>query len=107
MLREQNGYTQTTLAKKLGLSRSAINAWEMGVSSPSTQYLIELSKLFNVSTDFILCMIHNEKEHLDLTELNQEQKLVLRTLWNQFRKHNEAVELLTENKVIQPGDEII
>ena len=48
-LREKNDYTQTALAKKLGLSRSAINAWEMGVSVPSTSYLMELAKLFNVS----------------------------------------------------------
>ena len=47
-LREKNDYTQTALAKKLGLSRSAINAWEMGVSVPSTSYLMELAKLFNV-----------------------------------------------------------
>ena len=53
-LREKNDYTQTALAKKLGLSRSAINAWEMGVSVPSTSYLMELAKLFNVSTDYIL-----------------------------------------------------
>lgn len=42
-LREKNDYTQTALAKKLGLSRSAINAWEMGVSVPSTSYLMELA----------------------------------------------------------------
>ena len=35
-LREQYGMTQTALAKKLGLSRSAINAWELGLGGPST-----------------------------------------------------------------------
>ena len=53
-LREQNRFTQVSLAKKLGLSRSAINAWEMGVSIPSTQYLVELARLFKVSTDYLL-----------------------------------------------------
>ena len=53
-LRELNGYTQTVLAKRLGLSRSAINAWEMGISVPSTQYIVELAHIFHVSTDYLL-----------------------------------------------------
>lgn len=52
-LREQYGMTQTALAKKLCLSRSAINAWEVGISIPSTQYVVELAMLFRVSSDFL------------------------------------------------------
>lgn len=53
-LREQNGYTQTHLAKYLGITRSSVNAWEMGISVPSTQYVVELAQFFKVSTDFLL-----------------------------------------------------
>lgn len=53
-LREQKGLTQSMLARKIGITRSSVNAWEMGVSTPSTQYLIDLSELFNVSTDYLL-----------------------------------------------------
>lgn len=53
-LREQKGYTQTELAKKLGITRSSVNAWEMGISVPSTQYIVELSTIFSVSTDYLL-----------------------------------------------------
>lgn len=53
-LREQNDMTQAELARKLGITRSSINAWEMGISVPSTQYLMELSKMFKVSTDYLL-----------------------------------------------------
>lgn len=56
LLREKRGYTQAELAKKLGITRSSVNAWEMGVSVPSTHYVVELSLLFNVSTDFLLDM---------------------------------------------------
>lgn len=55
-LRDRAGLTQAALAKRLGITRSSVNAWEMGVSVPSTQYVIELAKLFHVSTDFILGM---------------------------------------------------
>lgn len=53
-LREKNDMTQTTLAKQLGITRSSVNAWEMGISVPSTQYVVELSRIFGVSTDYLL-----------------------------------------------------
>lgn len=54
LLRERQNLTQTELAKRLGITRSGVNAWEMGISVPSTQYLVELALLFKVSTDFLL-----------------------------------------------------
>ena len=53
-LREQMGYTQAELARKLKLTRSSINGWEMGLSVPSTPMVVELAKIFNVSTDYLL-----------------------------------------------------
>ena len=53
-LREQKELTQTDLAKKLGITRSSVNAWELGISVPSTQYIVELANLFSVSTDYLL-----------------------------------------------------
>lgn len=54
-LREEKGLTQSDLAKQLGITRSGVNAWEMGISVPSTQYIVELAHLFRVSTDYLLC----------------------------------------------------
>ena len=48
-LREKQGYTQTELAKMLG-----VNAWEMGISVPSTQSLVQLAQIFDISTDYLL-----------------------------------------------------
>lgn len=53
-LREQQNKTQTELAKQLGITRSSVNAWEMGISVPSTQYIVELANIFQVSTDYLL-----------------------------------------------------
>ena len=55
-LRERKGYTQSDLAKQLGITRSSVNAWELGISVPSTQYIVELSQIFKVSTDYLLCV---------------------------------------------------
>ena len=52
-LREQKEMTQADLARQLGITRSSVNAWEMGISVPSTQYIVELSGIFKVSTDYL------------------------------------------------------
>ena len=53
-LRNKYGYTQSDLAKKLSLTRASVNAWEMGLSAPSTPFFVELSRIFHVTTDYLL-----------------------------------------------------
>ncbi|MGM9574889.1 MAG: helix-turn-helix domain-containing protein [Oscillospiraceae bacterium] len=53
-LREQKGLSQTELARLLGITRSSVNAWEMGISVPSTQYIVDLAGVFEISTDYLL-----------------------------------------------------
>jgi len=94
-IREKNGYTQSALARKLGISRSAVNAWEMGVSVPSAQYLVELSKLFDTSTDFLLDI--NRAETIDITLLDDEEKQIIHSLIKYFKKYKRAIEVLNNN----------
>lgn len=68
-LREQKGLTQTELAKKLGITRSSVNAWEMGISVPSTQYIVELANIFSVSTDYLLGVMKTST--IDTSGLNE------------------------------------
>ena len=83
-LREKCGYTQTYLAKKLGISRSAVNSWEMSLSSPSVANIIEMTKIFNVSADYILS--NSEKVTVDITELDNEQREIVIRLVECFKK---------------------
>lgn len=53
-LREARGWTQAELARKLNISRNGVNTWEQGLSMPSPHFLVELAKIFSVSTDFLL-----------------------------------------------------
>ena len=53
-IREQEHISQADLAKRLGITRSSVNAWELGISVPSTQYIVELATIFKVSSDFLL-----------------------------------------------------
>ena len=102
-LRTHIGFTQTTLAKRLGLSRSAINAWEMGISIPSTQYLVELSKLFKVSTDYILGL--EPYETIDISDLNDTDKKTIYNLVTRFKQHQYAIDLLYKHDEIMYDDD--
>ncbi len=53
-LRKEKGLSQEELAFELGISRQAISKWECGESSPDTDNLISLSKLYGISIDEIL-----------------------------------------------------
>lgn len=53
-LREQAGISQSELARRLDVTRSSVNAWEMGLSAPTTQYIVAMTKIFHVSSDFLL-----------------------------------------------------
>ena len=75
LLREQRGLTQTDLAKMLGISRSAVNSWEMSLSLPSLTNIVELAKIFHVSTDFFFFL--SDKFLLDITDLSSDEKEIV------------------------------
>lgn len=53
-LRRQNGWSQEQLAEKLSVSRQAISRWENGEVLPDAPNLIQISRLFGVSADYLL-----------------------------------------------------
>ncbi|MBR5426139.1 MAG: helix-turn-helix transcriptional regulator [Clostridiales bacterium] len=52
--RKKNGWSQEDLADKLGVSRQSVSKWESAQSVPDLQRILEMSKLFEVSTDYLL-----------------------------------------------------
>lgn len=84
LLRERAGYSQAQLAKKLDVTRSSVNAWEMGLSTPTTQYVVALAKLFHVSTDYLLGM--ESSMHLVLDGYSQEEIKIMFDLMKYFDK---------------------
>lgn len=87
-IREQSGITQAELARKLGLTRSSVNSWEMGLSVPSTQYVIELAKLFDVSTDYLLGL--EQGATISVEGLSDKEVSVLLELISCFRENRDA-----------------
>lgn len=50
-LRKQFGYTQTYVAKQIGITCQSYQAYEWGVTVPTLQNFIKLAKLYDVSLD--------------------------------------------------------
>lgn len=91
ILRERKGYTQKQLAQRLGISRNAVNLWEMSITKPSTEYLIELSKIFHVTTDYILGI--EQKEKIDISDLTEEEKKIISSLISYFDKNKHIAKI--------------
>ena len=53
-LRKTNGWSQEDLAEKLNVSRQSISRWESGTSQPDASNVLNLSKLFGVTADYLL-----------------------------------------------------
>ena len=71
-LRKRNGYSQEALSEKMGVSRQAVSKWERGDSTPDTDTLIELARLYSVSLD---TLVGNEQVE-DKPKENKFQKKV-------------------------------
>lgn len=75
LLREEDGITQTGLAKMLKVSQSTVAQWEAGTRMPTAQAVVAIARCFDTSADFILGLV-DEKLRLvpyykDLSEKEQ------------------------------------
>ena len=71
-LRKKNGYTQVTLAEKLGVSKGTIAMWEVGKRKPDFETLCTLSEMFDVRTDYILGQSDDDSS-ITLSDVDIEQ----------------------------------
>ena len=53
-LRKKTGWSQEDLAEKLGVTRQSVSKWEGAQSVPDMDKVVMMSRLFGVSTDFLL-----------------------------------------------------
>lgn len=71
-IREKNGYTRKRLADELGRPYRTITKYETGEREPGHSYIVEISKKFGVSTDYILgasdVMVPDTKKAPNATE---------------------------------------
>ena len=64
-IRMSFGWTQVQLAQKLGVTKQTVSNWENDNIQPSIEMLAKLSKIFNVSTDYLLGLTPTNSINVD------------------------------------------
>ncbi len=64
-LRKRNGWSQEELAEKMQVSRQAVSKWEGAQTVPDLEKILALSRLFGVTTDYLLKDELEEEEFTD------------------------------------------
>lgn len=82
-LREARGWTQAELARRLNMTRNGVNSWEQGLSMPSPPLLVELAKIFSVTTDYLLGL--EPLRTVDVSGLNETDIALLTQLADRLR----------------------
>ena len=88
-LRMDANMSQAELARRMDVTRSSVNAWEIGLSMPTTQYIVALTKIFHVSADYILGL--DTTHTLVLDNYNQEQIELIYKLIQYFDAHQPEI----------------
>lgn len=81
-LRTKNNMTQAELARKLYVTRSSVNAWEMAISVPAAEKLSDLCRLLHTSADYLLGI--DSDESISIGHYSAEQKELLYGLIRYF-----------------------
>lgn len=84
-LRKKNGWSQEELAEKIGVSRQSVSKWESAQAVPDLNKILVLSKVFGVTTDYLLKDEMVEEEYLDLQQdVSEEVRHVTMEQANEF-----------------------
>jgi transcriptional regulator with XRE-family HTH domain len=85
-LRQGRNLTQLILAKRLGVTKALISAYENQTAYPSIDVLLGLASIFNVTTDYLL---GKEKTmNVSTTGLTESQIEFVTALVSEFQKSN-------------------
>ncbi len=76
-LRKGRDLTQEQLAEQLNVSRQSISKWESGQVIPEVEKIVELSKVFNVTLDYLLKPSEIDELSVKTDMLEQQQKQLL------------------------------
>ncbi len=93
-IRERLGFSQESIAKKLGISRVAISQIENGDRKISAEEIAKLSKVFNMPTDILL-------------DLNKDIKVVLEKTSEKKVKEKTCIRISVPQKNIEKFKEVL
>lgn len=85
-LRKERKLTQKQLADQVGVTVSTISSYESGSRYPSYDVLISLSRIFHVSTDYLLGL--EKAKTVDVNGLSDREIEVIRRLVSLLKDRN-------------------
>ncbi len=83
-LRTDLGISQSVLAKEIGVTRAAVNAWELGKGYPNVLCLVALARYLNISTDYLLGL--NPTYSVDISTMPPSEREIVLRLVSCFNK---------------------
>lgn len=81
-LRKKEGWSQEELASQLGVTRQSVSKWEGAQSVPDLDKVVQMSRLFGVSTDYLL---KDELEEEEFVESEADETPLRRVTMEQAR----------------------
>lgn len=87
-LRNRFGITQSELARRLGVTRSSVNAWELGFATPQLKHIVEMSKIFGTTVDEILNV--SPKVIIDVSDLSEKEQQAVFTIVDCLKARHES-----------------
>lgn len=87
-LRASQKITQNDFASRLGVTKSAISSYENGSRLPSYDILIKISRIFKVSTDYLLGCVDDKSQTVNVSGLTEKQIVSIRSSIDTFRAFN-------------------
>ena len=91
-LRKKAGWSQEELAEQLGVTRQSVSKWEGAQSVPDMDKVVQMSRLFGVTTDFLL-----KDEIEEQAAVPAEEKSILRRVTME-----QAADYLARRKAAAP-----
>lgn len=83
-MRFKMGMSQAELARRLGVTRSSVNAWELGFATPQLKHVIEMAGIFSTTVDNMLNI--SEDVTINISDLNDEERQLVFNLVDILRK---------------------
>ncbi len=85
-LRQKYKMTQKELADKIGVTKSVVSYYELQERAPSPEVLIKLSRIFHVTTDYLLGI--EQKHVLDVSNLSSDEINLIEQMIKLFEGKN-------------------
>ena len=101
-LRNAKKITLAVMAERLGVTTSAVAAYEGGSRKPSFEMLVKIARLFNVTIDNLLG--YSNKDLMDVSGLTTNQRETVQNTVAMYQMFNKLAVLIINREELTPID---